>query len=95
MTNDGTTGVENLDHLAEDSRQACFEQGKACVYEPDDEPGIIVTEWPNGTRDRQDAESGIERRTWPDGSTETLPASKPPQVPRWPRDGADGKQCRS
>ncbi len=89
MTNHGTTGVANLDDRAEDSRQACFEQGKPCVYEPEDEPGIIVTEWPNGTLDRHEAESGIETRTWPDGSTETLAASKPLQVPHWPHEEAE------
>ncbi len=32
----------------------CFEQGKPCVYEPEDRPEIIVTEWPNGTTDPHD-----------------------------------------
>ena len=31
-------GIENLDHLAEDSREICFEQGKPCVYQDEDRP---------------------------------------------------------
>ena len=98
MINDETTEIENLenlDHLAEDSRQGCFEQGKPCVYEPEEEPGIIVTEWPNGTRDRQEPGAGVETRTWPDGTTETLAAGKRNQFPHWPRNEPDGRQCRS
>ena len=95
MSREITTGVENLDHLTEDSRRACLEQGKPCVYEPEDEPGIIVTEWPNGTRDRHDATSGVETRTWPDGATERLPASEPPRFPHWPRENAGDARCRS
>ena len=95
MTNDEGTEIGSLDHLAEDSRRACFEQGKACVYEPEGEPGVIVTEWPNGTIDREEAGSGIETRTWPDGSTETRPAGGTVQFPHWPRDEADERRCPS
>lgn len=31
--------IENVDHLAEDSRRICFEQGKPCVYEDPDKLG--------------------------------------------------------
>lgn len=96
MTNDKATEIGNLDHLAEDSRRACFQQGKACVYEPENEPGVIVTEWPNGTVDRQEAGSNVETRTWPDGSTETLPTGRPVEFPHWPHDNeADGRRCPS
>ncbi len=44
------------------------------MYEPEGEPEVIVTEWPNGTIDRLEAGSDLETRTWPDGSTETRPA---------------------
>ena len=30
----------------QDSRRMCFEQGKACVYEPEGEEDVIMTEWP-------------------------------------------------
>lgn len=69
----------------EDSREICFEQGKPCVYEPDDEPGIIVTEWPNGIIDRWDEKTDTETRHWPDGTTETTPGNTPLPFPHWPR----------
>ncbi len=28
----------------EDSREICFQQGKPCVYEPEEELGTIITE---------------------------------------------------
>ena len=47
----------------EDSRQMCFSQGKAFVYEPEDERGTIVTEWPNGVIDRHNLETKTTGRT--------------------------------
>ena len=40
------------------SREMCFQQGKACVYEPEDEAGVILTEWPNGVVDRKYVRTG-------------------------------------
>ncbi len=31
----------------------CFRQGVPCVYQAESDPGVIVTEWPNGVIDRQ------------------------------------------
>lgn len=64
MTRGERQAIENLDHLSEDNREICFEQGKPCVYEPEAEPGVVVAEWPNGTRDRLDLEAQSETRTW-------------------------------
>ena len=47
----------------EDSREICFEQGKPCVYEPDDEPGIIAAEDAELIREFDAAwERGLEQR---------------------------------
>ena len=69
----------------EDNRQMCFEQGKACVYEPDDERGIIVTEWPNGVVDRTCLRTKTTTRRWPDGSEETGSEDGEWEFPHWPR----------
>ena len=69
----------------EDNREICFEQGKACVYEPEDEPGIIVTEWPNGVVDRHHIEEKTRIRHWPDGTTENRHEDDPVEYPVWPR----------
>ena len=86
--------VENLDHLAEDSRRMCFEQGKPCVYEPETEPGTIVTEWPNGAVDRHDVAHKTRTRQWPDGCTETVSDDTPLEFPHWPRNERK-TECRS
>ena len=55
----------------------CFQQGKPCVYEPEEEPGIIVTEWPNGVVDRQ----GLRGSTRRAGSGTTCrPTTGPEEV---------------
>ena len=69
---------------SEDNRKICFEQGKACVYEPEDEPGIIVTEWPNGVVDRHHLEGKTRIRHWPDGTTEHRREDDPVEYPVWP-----------
>ena len=46
-----TTDANELVPAIEHSREISFQQGSPCVYEPEDEPGIIVTEWPNGVGD--------------------------------------------
>ena len=71
----------------QDSRRMCFEQGKACVYEPEGEDDVIMTEWPNGVVDRHDLRAGTMIRRWPDGTTETHPDSAPETraFPHWPR----------
>jgi hypothetical protein len=69
----------------EDSRRMCFEQGKACVYESEDEPGVIVTEWPNGVIDRKCLKTDTRTRHWPDGTTETTPGEAPLTFPHWPQ----------
>ena len=84
-----TSRVGNLDHLAEDSRQMCFEQGKACVYESETEPDTIMTEWPNGTIDRHGLEAKTRTRRWPDGSEETVSDDEPLTFPHWPRPRPD------
>ena len=50
----------------------CFSQDKACVYEPEEDLGTIVTEWPNGVIDRHNLETKTRVRHWPDGTTETV-----------------------
>ena len=67
------------------SREMCFQQGKACVYEPEDEPGVIMTEWPNGVVDRKYVRTGTRTRRWPDGQLETGPAEADWPFPHWPR----------
>lgn len=69
----------------EDSRQMCFSQGKAFVYEPEDDPGTIVTEWPNGVIDRHNLETKTRVRHWPDGATESRHEDETVQYPMWPR----------
>ena len=66
----------------------CFEQGKPCVYRAADAPGVIVTEWPNGTVDRKEPATNTRNRQWPDGTVETGTADAPLTCPRWPRPGA-------
>lgn len=69
----------------EGNREICFEQGKACVYEPEDEPRIIVTEWPNGVVDRHHLDQKTRIRHWPDGTTENRHEDDPVKYPVWPR----------
>ena len=69
----------------EDNREICFEQCKACVYEPEDEPGIIVTEWPNGVVDRHHLRQKTRIRHWPDGTSEHRHEDDPVEYPVWPR----------
>ncbi len=83
MTDTGRT--ELIVPEVEDNREICFEQGKPCVYAPDDEPGIIMTEWPNSVIDRWCLETNTETRHWPDGTTETVPGNTPLPFPHWPR----------
>ena len=64
--------VENLDHLTEDNREICFEQGKPCIYQDEDHPDHIITEWPNGVMDTKDLVTATTVRRWPDGQTEKL-----------------------
>ena len=65
----------------EDSREMCFEQCKPYVYEPDDEPGTIVTEWPNGAIDIWWLETDTRTRQWPDGTTETATRREAARLP--------------
>ena len=81
--------VRNLDLEVEDNRQMCFEQGKACVYMPDEEGGIILTEWPNGTVDSHDLGAETTTRRWPDGAQETRSDREPFGYPHWPRQPVD------
>ena len=75
-------GIENLDHLVEDNRDICFEQGKPCVYQDEDQPDHIITEWPNGVVDTKDLATGNVIRVWPDGRSEALTGQA--TVPRLP-----------
>ena len=93
-TSTPTSRIGNLDHEVEDSRQMCFEQGKPCVYEPENRPGIIVTEWPNGTTDAHDLEAGTNTRKWPDGTEQTARDTEPLGYPHWPRQ-KPVRTCRS
>ena len=68
------------------SRQMCFEQGLACVYQPHGKPSVIVTEWPNGVMERHDLKAGTRTLRWPDGTEETRPADEELEAPQWPRD---------
>ena len=80
-----TRNVEIVDDDdGEDSRAICFQQGKPCIYEPEDSPGVIVTEWPNGTTDAYDVNRKIRTRRWPDGSEETTTNEEPLGYPHWP-----------
>lgn len=69
----------------EDNHEICFEQGKPCVCEPDDEPEVIRTDWPNGVIDHWDEETDTETRHSPDGTTETTRSNTPLPFPHWPR----------
>ena len=80
-----TNRIGNLDHEVEDNREICFEQGKPCVYEPEDRPGMIVTEWPNGTIDAHDLTAETVTREWPDGTKETTSDKERLDYPHWPR----------
>ena len=73
--------AEPLVPETEDNQSICFEQGKPCVYEPDDEPGTVVTEWPNGVTDRWWLETDTLTRYWPDGTSEDTPGDKPLAYP--------------
>ena len=75
--------IENLDHLTEDNREICFEQGKPCIYEDEDRPGHIITEWPNGVTDTADIGTNTTIRVWPDG------LGNEPEFPHWPRRAQD------
>lgn len=85
MSTTQSTEMEWLVPAVEDSRQVCFGQGKAFVYEPKDEPGTIVTEWPNGVVDRKCLRRQTKTRRWPDGSEETGRADIRWPYPHWPR----------
>ena len=80
-----TTASTELVPEVEDSRKICFQQGKACVYEPNEEQGTIVTEWPNGVVDRKNLEANTRTRHWPDGTTETTAGDTPVAFPHWPQ----------
>lgn len=69
----------------EDNREVCFEQGKPCIYEPEEEHGVIVTEWPNGVVDRYTVATGTRTRCWPDGTEDTQSEAAAVTFPHWPR----------
>ena len=69
----------------ESNREICFSQGKPCVYQPEDDPEVIRTEWPNGTVDEVDFARNTRKRRWPDGATETRTADTEFPYPLWPR----------
>ena len=50
-----------------DSREMCFDQGKAMVYMRSGDDEHIFTEWANGTVDREHIASGATIRHLPDG----------------------------
>lgn len=64
-------------------RRVCFGQGKACVYEPDDLEGVVITEWPNGVIDKHHVEEERIMRCWPDGREEQF-ASSATQAHKYP-----------
>ena len=69
----------------EDSRAMCFQQGKPCIYASPDDPGVIITEWPNGTVARKELAANTRTRHWPDGTTQTEPADAAELTfPHWP-----------
>ena len=88
MKKEPETRIGNLDLEIEDNREICFEQGKPCVYEPEDQPGVILTEWPNGTVDSHDLDAGTTTRRWPDGTEETGSDKERVEYPHWPRQKA-------
>ena len=92
-----TRRTELIAPESEKNREICFEQGKPCVYEPEDEPGTIVTEWPNAVIDRRCPETDTRTRQWPDGTTETVPAERPLGFPHQPRttEQTENDLCRS
>jgi len=69
----------------ENNREICFEQNKSCVYEPEDEPGTIVSEWPNGVVHGWRVETEAQTRQRLDSTTDTPPARRPPGFPEEPR----------
>ena len=71
----------------EDNRKVSFEQDQACVHEPGDELGIMVTKWPNGVLERHHPDNKT-RITSGTGATErqrtttrTTPSSTPVAAP--------------
>ena len=52
-----TGSVENVDHLAADSRRTCFEQGEPCIYE---DPAELGTKVNASTIQGTSTPSGIE-----------------------------------
>ena len=86
-----STGGERIGQAGpetEESRRMCFSQGKAFVYEPEDEQDTIVTEWPNGVIDRHDLKTRKRVRHWPDGTTDSRHEDEPVEYPMWPRPAA-------
>ena len=79
-----TPDATELVPAIEDSREIRCPQRTPCVYEPDQEPGTIVTEWPNGVVDRDSLETKTPTGPWPDGTIETVPADTPLTLPDWP-----------
>ena len=84
-TGEGLGKAGNLDHLTEDNRRMCFEQGKACIFQSESEPDTIVTEWPNGTVDRHNLLARTRTRRWPDGSSDKISDASDFDFPHWPR----------
>ena len=56
--------------MSDDWRQICFEQGKPCVYMPEDDDDVVITEWPNGVVEVMTIADHSIVRTWPDGRFE-------------------------
>ena len=80
-----------------DSREMCFKQGKACVYQSETDERIIITEWPNGVVKRHNTETKLVTRSWPDGYEETYPEGSPRDrmYPHIPRPDEQEPECQS
>ena len=63
-----------------DWRQICFDQGKPCVYMPEDNKSVVVTEWPNGVVEVKTIADHKIVRTWPDGRVERYRKGDPEDV---------------
>ncbi len=58
------------------------------MYEPEQHPEILATEWPNGVVDATRWRPRRGQADGPDGTIETVPADTPLTLPDWPNQEA-------
>lgn len=77
----GTPRITVTLETTETGRRMCHEQGKVFVHEPDDRPGTIVAEWPQGTVDTYDTATETASRRTANGTERPIPGDGPIRVP--------------